>query len=151
MRHLSCISSIHLFSVVQWFFPVILACGIAFAPESPWWLVRKGRKEGALSVIKRLAAPDTDVQLSLDQIEETIALEARTVSHATYADCFKGVDRRRTVIAFMTFVLQQASGIIFCLGEWDTSLVPDLVIDVIFLGYSSYFFQVRSQSPIRIS
>jgi MFS transporter, SP family, general alpha glucoside:H+ symporter len=30
---------------IQWLWPVVILSGILFAPESPWWLVRKGRLE----------------------------------------------------------------------------------------------------------
>lgn len=32
---------------LQWMWPLPLAVGIYLAPESPWWLVRKGRVEDA--------------------------------------------------------------------------------------------------------
>ena len=40
---------------VQWVWPVPLFCILWFAPESPWWLVRKGRLEEAERVVERLA------------------------------------------------------------------------------------------------
>lgn len=32
---------------IQWMWPPILILGVYFAPESPWWLIRKGRVEEA--------------------------------------------------------------------------------------------------------
>jgi SP family general alpha glucoside:H+ symporter-like MFS transporter len=34
---------------IQWLWPAIILAGILFAPESPWWYVRKGRLEGHVS------------------------------------------------------------------------------------------------------
>ena len=42
---------------LQWIWPVPLVFAVWFAPESPWWLVRKGRYEEAKAVVKRSAAP----------------------------------------------------------------------------------------------
>ncbi|KAG9311602.1 general substrate transporter [Chiua virens] len=108
----------------QWIFPVILLIGLPFAPESPWWLVRKGRYEAAERVITQLGGPTVDAKLQRQQIQETIELEDSYAATATYIDCFRGVNLRRTVVAMMVFVLQQAAGVVFV------------------LGYSSYFFEL---------
>ncbi|GBE88356.1 General alpha-glucoside permease [Sparassis crispa] len=109
---------------LQWIFPAILLAGLPFAPESPWWLVRKGRVEDARKVIIRLAGDSTDIDLQLHQICETIELEETYAANSTYMDCFRGVNLRRTVIASMVFVLQQAAGVVFV------------------LGFSTYFFEL---------
>jgi len=109
---------------LQWIFPVILLAGLPFAPESPWWLVRKGRRDDARKVLVRLRGHVIDVDLQLQQIEETIALEETFAANTTYGDCFRGVNLRRTIIACMVFVLQQAAGVVFV------------------LGFSTYFFEL---------
>ncbi|KIJ63765.1 hypothetical protein HYDPIDRAFT_175817 [Hydnomerulius pinastri MD-312] len=108
----------------QWIFPVLLLAGLPFAPESPWWLVRKGRNDDARKVLARLGGAAADVKLQVQQIQETIELEDSYAATATYLDCFKGVSLRRTIVAMMVFVLQQCSGVIFV------------------LGYSTYFFEL---------
>ncbi|WWC61109.1 uncharacterized protein I303_103687 [Kwoniella dejecticola CBS 10117] len=105
-----------------WIFPVILLVGLPFAPESPWYLARKGYVERARAVLTRLGIQDVD--LHLRQIQETIVLEDHYARETTYWQCFKNNNRRRTVIALMVFVLQQIVGVIFV------------------LGYSTYFFQL---------
>nr|XP_018263830.1 uncharacterized protein I303_03703 [Kwoniella dejecticola CBS 10117]OBR85988.1 hypothetical protein I303_03703 [Kwoniella dejecticola CBS 10117] len=107
---------------IQWIFPVILLVGLPFAPESPWYLARKGYVERARAVLTRLGIQDVD--LHLRQIQETIVLEDHYARETTYWQCFKNNNRRRTVIALMVFVLQQIVGVIFV------------------LGYSTYFFQL---------
>ncbi|KAG0702170.1 maltose permease [Suillus ampliporus] len=109
---------------IQWIFPIILLVGLPFAPESPWWLVRKGRKDEALKVITRLGGPTIDADLQLQQIQETIELEDSYAASARYIDCFRGASLRRTVVATMVFVLQQGAGVVFI------------------LGYSTYFFEL---------
>ncbi|WWD01376.1 hypothetical protein V866_008319 [Kwoniella sp. B9012] len=107
---------------LQWIFPVILLIGLPFAPESPWYLARKERDEKARLVLQVLGMKDLDLRLR--QIHETIALEDHYAAQATYVQCFRGSDRRRTIVALMVFILQQISGVIFV------------------LGYSTYFFQL---------
>ncbi|PCH42436.1 general substrate transporter [Wolfiporia cocos MD-104 SS10] len=110
---------------LQWIFPVLLLAGLPFAPESPWWLVRKGRTADARGVLARLSGGGAaDVDLQLQQIQETIALEETYAANSTYGDCFRGVNLRRTMIACMVFVLQQAAGVVFV------------------LGFSTYFFEL---------
>jgi len=109
---------------LQWIFPLILLVGLPFAPESPWWLVRRGRIEDAQAIITRLGGATVDANLIVQSIKETIELEERQAANTTYGDCFRGVNRRRTIIASMVFVLQQVAGVVFV------------------LGYSSYFFQL---------
>lgn len=110
--------------ILQMIFPVILLAGLPFAPESPWWLVRKGRKEEARKILLRLSGETTDVDLQLQQIQDTIILEDTFAANSTYADCFRGTNLRRTMIACMVFVLQQAAGVVFV------------------LGFSTYFFEL---------
>nr|XP_019042670.1 hypothetical protein I302_08374 [Kwoniella bestiolae CBS 10118]OCF21600.1 hypothetical protein I302_08374 [Kwoniella bestiolae CBS 10118] len=107
---------------IQWIFPAIMLAGLPFAPESPWYLARREYNDQARLVLKVLGTKDLD--LHFRQIQETIALEDHYAAQTTYTQCFKGSDRRRTIIALMVFILQQISGVIFV------------------LGYSTYFFQL---------
>jgi MFS transporter, SP family, general alpha glucoside:H+ symporter len=60
---------------LQWMWPVPLAIGIFFAPESPWWLVRKGNLEEAKKSLLRLTSPERDPDFDAD---ETIAMMVHT-------------------------------------------------------------------------
>ena len=51
--------------------PVPLFIGIYFAPESPWWLVRKGRIADAKKSLERLTSKDRETDFDAD---ETIAM-----------------------------------------------------------------------------
>ena len=81
---------------LQWMWPLPLAITIFLAPESPWWLVRKGRLEDAkkallrLTSINRQSAFDADDTVAM--IAHTTSLEEQITGGASYLDCFKGVD-----------------------------------------------------------
>lgn len=93
---------------IQWVFPPFLAVAIFFAPESPWWLVRKGRLQDAQLALQRLSASGDTVQSrnKMALILHTTAIENETGAGTSYLDCFRGVDLRRTEIACMVFAAQ---------------------------------------------
>lgn len=95
----------------QWFWPLVILIGLPFAPESPWWLVRKGRMEDAENALRRLASPQIDVKPTLAMIVETDRLELELEAGSTYWDCFNQVNRRRTEIAVGVYSIQVISGI----------------------------------------
>ncbi|KAI1623434.1 putative maltose permease [Exophiala viscosa] len=101
---------------VQWVWPVPIIIGMIFAPESPWWLVRKGRLEQARRSLRRL----TSSIVTDDQLDNTLSMMVLTNEHerqvtqgTTYLDCFKGTNLRRTEIACATWVIQVWTGIWF--------------------------------------
>ncbi|KAI2618291.1 sugar transporter [Hypomontagnella submonticulosa] len=99
---------------LQWMWPLPLIIGIYFAPESPWWLVRKGRLEAAKHSLLRLTSLDRETDFDVDEtvamMVHTSALEQKITKGASYLDCFKGVDRRRTEIVCMCWAIQNLSG-----------------------------------------
>jgi SP family general alpha glucoside:H+ symporter-like MFS transporter len=116
---------------LQWMWPVPLIIGIAFAPESPWWLVRQGKSEEAFHVLKRLANPGTPTSVideALAQIKITDDFEKSINEGTSYLDCFKGVDLRRTEIVCITWLVQSAAGSTF-------------------FGYSTYFYRAAGLAP----
>lgn len=84
---------------------------IFLAPESPWWLVRKGRKEEALRSLKRLGSKNEEhAQQGLAVIERTVEIEARQGGNPTLLDLFKGTDLRRTTIICLMYASQNFAG-----------------------------------------
>ncbi|EMR61525.1 putative maltose permease mal61 protein [Eutypa lata UCREL1] len=99
---------------LQWMWPLPLAIGIYFAPESPWWLVRKQRLDDAKHSLLRLTSLDRETDFDADEtvamMVHTTALEQKITKGASYLDCFRGVDLRRTEIVCMCWAIQNLSG-----------------------------------------
>ncbi|KAK2627374.1 hypothetical protein QTJ16_003340 [Diplocarpon rosae] len=99
---------------LQWMWPVPLLVGIALAPESPWWLVRRGRVDEAKAALLRLTSLNKETGFDADEtiamMVHTTALEKNITSGATYLDCFRGTDRRRTEIVCMVWAIQNLAG-----------------------------------------
>jgi SP family general alpha glucoside:H+ symporter-like MFS transporter len=97
---------------IQWIWPIPLIILIHYAPESPWFLVRAGRLEEAAQMVTRIQKKGSKVDPM-----DTVAMMVRTNEHeiavsagATYWDCFKGTDLRRTEIACFAWASQTLAG-----------------------------------------
>ncbi|RAK99149.1 putative MFS alpha-glucoside transporter [Aspergillus ibericus CBS 121593] len=99
---------------LQWIWPLPLFIGISLAPESPWWLVRKGKTQQAKKALLRLTSvnreTDFDADETISMMVHTTALEKKITKGASYLDCFKGSDLRRTEIVCMVWAIQNLSG-----------------------------------------
>ncbi|KAL5349089.1 hypothetical protein ACLOAV_005377 [Pseudogymnoascus australis] len=95
---------------LQWMFPTPLAILIFCAPESPWWLVRKGRFEEAAHAVGRLG------RRSRLKPDETVAMMRRVIDLETtdkepnHLELFKGVDLYRTLIVCGVYAAQNLTG-----------------------------------------
>lgn len=98
---------------VQWVWPIPLILALWFAPESPYWLARKGRLEEAENVLRRLTSKDFPLDHSklLAMIVHTNRVEDESDTGSSYLDCFKGTNRRRTEIVCLVFVAQNTTGV----------------------------------------
>ena len=98
--------------------PLPLFIGIALAPESPWWLIRHGRVEEAKKSLKRLtnfkADQTFDLDDTIDMMRHTTELERELTAGASYWDCFKGVDLRRTEIVCLCWATPTLIGNVRC-------------------------------------
>ncbi|KAL6229110.1 major facilitator superfamily domain-containing protein [Aspergillus navahoensis] len=87
-------------------------CSSPLLPESPWWHIRRGRKEEAFRPIKRLGAKSSEeqAQQSLAMIERTVKIEESMGRAPTLLDLLKGTDRRRTIITCLAYASQNFAG-----------------------------------------
>jgi hypothetical protein len=103
---------------------VILLVGLPFAPESPWFYVRKNQIDQAAHVLRKLYPASTDTTPKLAMIIRTVDEENEASRSARWIHCFKSTNLIRTCISIGVFACQQLSGIVFV------------------LGFSTYFFEL---------
>lgn len=95
---------------LQWMFPTPLAILIFLAPESPWWLVRKGRLEEAAKSVGRLGrASSANTTETVAMMRRVIELEKSTEDPG-YLELFKGTDLYRTMIVCCVYLAQNLTG-----------------------------------------
>ncbi|KAJ5973498.1 Maltose permease MAL61 [Penicillium waksmanii] len=95
---------------LQWILPIPLAIGIFLAPESPWWLIRKGRVQEAGKVLHKLRSKDSsedEIADTLAMMEQTVKIENEMKTTSSYWDLFKGVNLRRTEVTVGTYLIQE--------------------------------------------
>lgn len=92
-------------------FPTPLAILIWFAPESPWWLVRKGRLDEAAKSVERLGRKSMVKNLteSVSMMRRTIELE-KTEKEPSLLELWKGTDCYRTLIVCGVYAAQNLTG-----------------------------------------
>lgn len=96
---------------LQWMFPTPLALLLWWGPESPWWLVRKGRLEEAEKSVKRLGnlAMAESSHDTVAMMRRTIELE-KTEKEPSLIELWKGTDRYRTLIVCCVYAAQNLTG-----------------------------------------
>ncbi|KAJ5290968.1 hypothetical protein N7478_000219 [Penicillium angulare] len=114
--------------VAQYGFAVIALAFIMFMPESPWWLLTKAQEEKAKKSLRRLGYNEREQLKKIALIKITLEEVRGETEGATYIECFRRSNLRRTIISIMPLTIQALSGVIFT------------------AGYSTYYMQLAGYS-----
>ncbi|KAM5345647.1 hypothetical protein ACJ41O_011508 [Fusarium nematophilum] len=103
-------------SILQGALPVLQLLGWYFLPESPRWLISRGRKEEARKVLADChAGGDLDsplVNFEMQEIEQVLAQEAEVLSAVSWVELVRTPpNRKRTLIAVITGFSAQWNGV----------------------------------------
>ncbi|KAH7109359.1 general substrate transporter [Dactylonectria macrodidyma] len=118
---------------LQWLWPPFIMIGTLFAPESPWWLVRKDRLDDARRAILKLVSQcdipfNADAQVAM--LKATNDMEIEHSAGTNYWHCLMRSDLRRTEIASISYTAQAMCGSVL-------------------MGYSVQFYLEAGLSPER--
>ncbi|KIJ55360.1 hypothetical protein M422DRAFT_23957 [Sphaerobolus stellatus SS14] len=104
---------------IQFIWAFVLAAGMVFLPESPRFLIKRGRDEAAAKSLSRLLGTsdvnDSAVQFELNEIRSALQLE-QEMAAGSYLDCFRDGGNKvhmRTLTAIFLQAWQQLTGINF--------------------------------------
>ncbi|KAK6189353.1 hypothetical protein LQW54_013348 [Pestalotiopsis sp. IQ-011] len=104
----------HSFSTVfaiQWALGGLSAIAFAAVPESPVYLVNRGRLDAARRTLNRICAGNS-VDARMQELVQTIEEEqaAQRNQQGSYLECFKGTNLKRTMTAALTYSAIQIGG-----------------------------------------
>ncbi|KAM0552371.1 hypothetical protein ACHAPJ_007931 [Fusarium lateritium] len=94
-----------------WIFPGLLALGLPFMPESPYWLTLTGKHDQARRSLVRLSPSSEGIDARLVQIQHSIETERRIAAEKTsYIELFRGTNLRRSRILLVCMYMPQIVG-----------------------------------------
>ena len=105
--------------------PVIITVGLFFIPESPRYLISKGKYEAARKGLVWMRPKGSNVDEEIHSIQEAARLEQEISSSTGWLDLVRRpLDRKRTLLAVGAVTTQAASGAFFM------------------IAYGTYFFEM---------
>lgn len=104
---------------VEWGFAGITAIFMWFMPESPIWLVNVGKVEAAGRSFRRLGYSHIETTKKISQAQLAADIAKQETAGATYMECFRKSNTRRTIISVMPMAINALCGIYF-VGSYST-------------------------------
>ncbi|KAL2023354.1 hypothetical protein VTK56DRAFT_3092 [Thermocarpiscus australiensis] len=104
---------------IQFVVPAVLSVGLVFVPESPRYLVNKGKVEQgrkALEVLRGDALQPEEFELEWVEMVKGIEEEKRLASSVGPLDMFRGSNLRRTLLCLGVIATQTGSGAWFLIS-----------------------------------
>ena len=96
---------------------ILFLVALPFLPESPSWLVMRGRTEEARKSLRTFHGPAYDVDTALSVMTAAVEQELEITKESPgWIECFKGSNGRRTLIICMVYIAQQFIGVNFIAG-----------------------------------
>ncbi|KAK5047094.1 hypothetical protein LTR84_007037 [Exophiala bonariae] len=99
--------------ISMWPFAALPLLCAAMMPESPVYLIRRMMLGRAFQAQKRLDTNKDDTQANVNQTRAWIIheQEAAQSDRSRYVDCFRGTDKRRTLIVIFATIIPQLFGL----------------------------------------
>ncbi|KAK0612466.1 general substrate transporter [Bombardia bombarda] len=97
--------------------PIFMTIAMAFIPESPRWLIHRGRYDDGVASLRWLRPRGAPVVDEANEIRAAIDREIELGSSISVMDMFTNpIDRRRTALSVCSVTLQAASGSMFIIA-----------------------------------
>lgn len=96
---------------IQFVFPVLIMAFVPFLPDSPRWLLSKDRPADALHSMRRLRTREEVASGACAEELAVIQVQLQQRVHkASWLDCFRGTNARRTGLVIAYYIYQQITG-----------------------------------------
>ncbi|CAG9978431.1 unnamed protein product [Clonostachys byssicola] len=91
----------------------VAAIGLPFLPESPWWLLSKGKQDKALKSLRRLGYSADEVTSKIAGIQTVLDKSLQETAGASFLECFRASNFRRMCVGIDPLIVQALGGAYF--------------------------------------